>query len=328
MTIDHAPGRRPAATPDGAAPPAAPDRRRTRPPSLRRRSGRLGWLFSAPALLVVGAVTIFPIVFSVLMGFSHVTVTGGGFSLSGTTGENFSRVFGSERWRHALEFTVEYTVATVVVETVLGTLIALVLEKLTTGRGWMMALLLLPWAMITVVSAELWAYVYNGVYGVLNAVLNPIVGHDVNVLGHSFSATVAMAVADIWKTTPFVAIIVLAGLVMLPHDVVEAARIDGAGPWTVFWRVRLPLLRPTLAIAVMFRILQAFGIFDLPFVLTGGGPGNSTESLAMLGWRVMMQDLDFGPGAAVATTTAALVLLGCLLFLRVFRAQVGSEDLS
>jgi multiple sugar transport system permease protein len=114
---------------------------------------------------------------------------------------------------------------------------------------------------------------------------------------------------------------------MLPGDIVEAARIDGANPWTIFWRVRLPLLRPTLAIAVMFRILQAFGIFDLPFVLTGGGPGNSTESLAILGWRVMLKDLEFGPGAAVAATTAGLVLLACLLFLRVFRAQVGSEDL-
>lgn len=327
MTIDHAPGRSPAAPP-GAPPPAVTHRGRLRPPSLRRRFGRLGWAFSAPALLIVAAVTVFPIVFSLVMAFSHVSVTGNGFSLSGFTGSNFSLVLTSDRWRHALYFTVEYTVVTVVLETLLGTVIALVLERLTSGRGWMMALLLMPWAMITVVSAELWAYVYNGVYGLLNAVLHPVVGHDVNVLGQSFSASCAMAVADIWKTTPFVAIIVLAGLVMLPADVVEAARIDGAGAWTIFWRVRLPLLRPTLAIAVMFRILQAFGIFDLPFVLTGGGPGNSTESLAMLGWRVMMKDLEFGPGAAVAATTAGLVLVVCLLFLRVFRAQVGSEELS
>jgi multiple sugar transport system permease protein len=293
---------------------------------LERRTARLGWLFASPALLVVAAVTLFPIAFSVVMSFSNVNVTGNGFQLSGFTGHNLAVVAGAERWRHALVFTLLYTVGTVIAEVVLGTLIALVLERLKSGRGWMMALLLLPWAMITVVSAQLWAYVYNGVYGVLSAVLAPLVGHDVNVLGTPVTATVSMAVADIWKTTPFVAIIVLAGLVMLPSDVIEAARIDGASGWTTFWRVRLPLLRPTLAIAVMFRVLQAFGLFDLPFVLTGGGPGTSTESLAVLGWRVMFQDLKFGPGAAIATSTAFLVLIGCLLFLKVFRSQVGQEE--
>ena len=293
---------------------------------LERRSARLGWLFASPALLVVAGVTIFPIVFSVVMSFSNVNVTGNGFDLSGVTGANFSTVFGSPLWRHALVFTTLYTVGTVIVEIVLGTMIALVLERLTAARGWMMALLLLPWAMITVVSAELWGYVYNGVYGVLNALVSPLAGHDINVLGSPFSATVAMAVADIWKTTPFVAIIALAGLVMLPGDVVEAARIDGAGGWTIFWRVRLPLLRPTLSIAVLFRILQAFGLFDLPYVLTGGGPGTSTESLAVLGWKAMFQDLKFGPGAAVAASTAGIVLIACLVFLKVFRSQVGSEE--
>ncbi len=293
---------------------------------LERRSARLGWLFASPALLVIAAVTVFPIVFSVVMSFSNVNVTGNGFSLSGLTGNNFSVVFKSDLWQHALIFTTLYTVGTVIVEIILGTLIALVLERLTGARGWMMALLLLPWAMITVVSAELWGYVYNGVYGVLNALLSPLLGHDVNFLGSPFSATVAMAVADIWKTTPFVAIIALAGLVMLPSDIVEAARIDGANGWTIFWRVRLPLLRPTLSIAVLFRILQAFGLFDLPYVLTGGGPGTSTESLAVLGWKAMFQDLKFGPGAAVAASTAGIVLVACLLFLRVFRSQVGTEE--
>ena len=201
------------------------------------------------------------------------------------------------------------------------------LERLTVARGWLMALLLLlPWALITVVSAQLWAYVYNGVYGVFETIMNSVGVHNLNVLGTPMQASVAMGVADVWKTTPFVAIIVLAGLVMLPGDIVEAARIDGAGGWTIFWKVRMPLLRPTLAIAVMFRILQAFGLFDLPYVLTNGGPGTSTESLAVLGYRVLFQDLKFGPGAAVATSTAALVLIGCLLFLKVFRAQVGQEE--
>ena len=293
--------------------------------ALERRAARRGWVFASPALLVVGAVMIFPVIFSVVMSLSNVSVTGTGIGLSGITGANYSVLVHAPRYWHAVEFTLAYTACTVTVETVLGTVIALVLERLQAGRGWMMALMLLPWTLITVVSAELWGYIYNGVYGVLDAIMQAFGVHGLNVLGTPVSAAVAMGVADIWKTTPFVAIMVLAGLVMLPDDVTEAARVDGASAWTVFWRIRLPLLRPALAVAVMFRILQAFGLFDLPYVLTQGGPGTSTESLALLGYRVLFNDLDFGPGAAIAASTALIVLVVCLAFLKVFRAQVGEQ---
>ncbi|WP_326599370.1 carbohydrate ABC transporter permease [Streptomyces sp. NBC_01803] len=300
---------------------------RPRRSMLERRFARLGWWFATPALLVVLAVTLFPVSFSIAMSLSGVEVSADGFRLSGFTTDHYQLLLGSERWRHALSFTVLYTIGTVLVELLLGTLIALVLERLGgAGRGWMMALLLLPWAMITVVSAQLWAYMYNGVYGVLTTLSEDVTGQPVQFLGTRMPAILSMAVADIWKTTPFVAIIVLAGLMMLPSDVVEAARVDGAGAWTAFWRVRLPLLRPALTIAVLFRVLQAFGLFDLPFVLTGGGPGDATESLALLGWQAMFTNLDFGPGAAVAASTAGLVLVGCLLFLRAFRSRVGDEE--
>ncbi|HET9169111.1 MAG TPA: sugar ABC transporter permease [Actinospica sp.] len=300
--------------------------RRPRRGALRRSSARLGWTFASPALLVVAAVMIFPIVFSVVMSFNNVNVTGNGFQLGGFTGNNYSILFHSARYIHDLEFTALYTVVTVTVEMILGTLVALVLERLTHARAWLMALLLLPWALITVVSAQLWAYIYNGVYGVFVAIMDGVGVHNLNVLGTPTQAAVAMGVADVWKTTPFVAIMVLAGLVMLPTEVVEAARIDGANGWQIFWKVRLPLLRPALAVAVMFRILQAFGLFDLPYVLTGGGPGTSTESLALLGYKVLFNDVLFGPGAAIAASTAFIVLIVCLLFLKVFRTQVGEQE--
>ncbi|QEV37223.1 sugar ABC transporter permease [Streptomyces nodosus] len=286
-----------------------------------------GWAFSAPSLLVVAGVMVFPIVFSVVMSLSNVNATVSGFHLSGLTFDNYSILFHADRYWHSLYFTVLYTIGTVFAEIIAGMLIALVLERLKSGRGWMMTLLLMPWAIVSVISAELWDYIYNGVYGVLNAALSPLFGHDINVLGTPLGATVGMAVADIWKTTPFVAVIILAGLVMLPGDVMEAGRMDGANGWQIFWHIRFPLMRPTLSIAVMFRILQAFGLFDLPYVLTNGGPGNSTESLALLGYQVLFVDLKFGPGAAVATSTAVIVLIGCLLFLKVFRSQVGQEEI-
>ncbi len=296
-----------------------------RPDVNRKRLARLGWGFSAPALIVIAAVTIFPIVYSVVMSFNHVTVTGNGFSLDGFTVSNYNLLIHAALWRDALFFTVYYTVVTVVFELILGTCIALVLERLTAGRGWMMALLLIPWSMITVINAELWDYIYNGTYGVADYILGGLgLGHPV-ILGTPTPAIIGVMIADIWKTTPFVAIIVLAGLVMLPGDVYEAAEVDGASGWTTFWTITLPLLRPTIALAVMFRVLQAFGLFDLPYVMTGGGPGTATQSLAILAYNALFKNLSFGPGAAVASSTALLVLLGCLATLRVFRAQVGQE---
>ena len=291
-----------------------------------KRLARMGWAFSAPALIVIAAVTIFPIIYSVVTSLSNVTATANGFSLSGVTGANYSLLIHSAVWRQALVFTILYTVVTVLIEVVLGTCIALVLERLVAGRGWVMALLLIPWSMITVINAELWGYIFEGTYGIVQYIAGGLgLGHP-NILGVPWGARIALSIADIWKTTPFVAIIVLAGLVMLPSDVYEAAEVDGASGWYTFWHVTLPLLRPTIAIAVMFRVLQAFGLFDLPFVMTGGGPGTATTSLAVLGWQAMFKNLNFGGGAAVATSTALLVLLGCLASLRVFRVQVGKED--
>ena len=292
-----------------------------RPDVNRKRMARLGWAFSAPALIIIAGVTIFPIIYSVAMSLSNVTVSGNGFSLNGFTWSNYSLVVQSPKWHYALGFTLVYTFVTVLVELVFGTMIALVLQRLTAGRGWMMALLLIPWSMITVINAELWQYIFNSTYGVATYLfgLN-------NVLGTPTPAIIALMIADIWKTTPFVAIIVLAGLVMLPGDIYEAAEVDGSSGWSTFWRITVPLLRPTLALAVLFRVLQAFGLFDLPYVMTSGGPGTSTTSLAILGYNVMFKNLAFGPGAAVATTTALLVLLGCLVSLRAFKVQVGKEN--
>ena len=296
-----------------------------RPDVNRKRMARLGWMFTAPALIIVGLITIFPIIYSVVISLSNATVSGNGISLNGFTTANYSLVLKNSTWHYALGFTIIYTLITVVVELVLGTMIALVLERLTAGRGAMMALLLIPWSMITVINAELWGYIYQGTYGVADAILNAVGLGSPNILGQNTSAIIGLMIADIWKTTPFVAIIVLAGLVMLPGDIYEAAEVDGSSGWSTFWRITVPLLRPTLALAVLFRVLQAFGLFDLPYVLTNGGPGTATTSLAILGYNAIFKNLSYGPGAAVATTTAALVLLGCLLSLRTFRVQVGKE---
>jgi multiple sugar transport system permease protein len=205
----------------------------------------------------------------------------------------------------------------------------LVLERMIRGRGAMMALLLIPWSMITVISAQLWKYMYLPTYGAITHILEGLGASNPQILGAgAVSSIAALMVADIWKTTPFVAIIVLAGLVMLPGDVYEAAEVDGASSWTIFRRITLPLVRPTIALAILFRVLQAAGLFDLPQVLTGGSGGHSgyaTTSLAVLSYQ-QIADNQFGIASAIATTTALLVIIACLCFYRVFKNQAGEGN--
>jgi len=281
-------------------------------------------LHNAPALaqglsyvLFGGGASLFAI------GVSNAQVSGNGVSLNGFTGSNYSLVLGSSKWHYALGFTVIYTLITVVVELVLGTLIALVLERLTAGRGLMMALLLIPWSMITVINAELWGYIYQGTYGVANAIIGAVgLGHP-NILGTPTPAIAGLMIADIWKTTPFVAIIVLAGLVMLPGDIYEAAEVDGSSDWSTFWRITVPLLRPTLALAVMFRVLQAFGLFDLPWVLTNGGPGTATMVPGLDMYQSAFQNDQYGYGMAIGTLLFVAMLIFTLIVMRALRPRTN-----
>jgi multiple sugar transport system permease protein len=301
-----------------------------RPQGFHRMLARRGWWFAIPGLIVVALVTIFPIGYSMWMSLNKVTFGTNGVRMQFAGFYNYGLLDQSANFWYSLGFTVGYTVVTVAAELVLGLGMALVMRQVTGARSLLLTLLLLPWSLITVVSAELWRYIDDGTYGVLNAVWTGLhlANHPIAWLGTTPLAVVSVMLADIWKTTPFVAVILLAGLQMLNGEVLEAARIDGAGGWQSLRYVVLPLLAPTMAVALLFRVLQAFGLFDLPFVLTGGGPGIATSSLGLFAWQVMFQDLYFGPGAAIATVSAVLVLLACLMGLRLFRRQVMEGEAS
>ena len=297
-----------------------------RPDVNRRRMARLGWAFSAPALIFVAAVTIFPIIYSVIMSLSNVTVTGSGISLNGFTLSNYSLVLRNSTWHYALGFTVVYTLITVAVELVIGTMIAMVLQRLTAGRGAVYGPAADP--LVDDHGDQRRAVAVHLQRGLRR---RPMPSWATSASASRTSSApalqsiIALMVADIWKTTPFVAIIVLAGLVMLPGDIYEAAEVDGSSGWSTFWRITVPLLRPTLALAVMFRVLQAFGLFDLPFVMTNGGPGTATTSLAILGYKAMFQNLSFGTGRSGGHDhrTAGAARLSALA--AGFKVQVGKE---
>ncbi|WP_304457756.1 carbohydrate ABC transporter permease [Alicyclobacillus sendaiensis] len=295
--------------------------------SVVRHDARAGVGMLTPAGVVILAVTIFPIVYSVWMSFNNIQLTENGFQFTFNGIQNYVDVYSAPLFWHSVWFTVYYSIVTVAIELFLGLLIALAIQNVEKLKSVSVVVMLIPWSLITVISAEMWSYIYNGVYGVLNAILQGLglIHSPINWTGEPVTAVIALMAADIWKTTPFVVIILLSGLQMIPKDYYEAARIDGANGWQTFWNVTFPQLRGSIAIAGLFRILQAFGIFDLPFVLTQGGPGSTTTSLAMLGEETLFTNLHFGLGAAVAVSTVILILGACLIFLSAFRGMVGEE---
>jgi multiple sugar transport system permease protein len=256
-------------------------------------------------------------------GAFTLTVTGSGFSLDGFTFSNYNLLLHSSLWRDALFFTLYYTLVTVVVELILGTCIALVLERLTAGRGWMMALLLIPWSMLTISNALMWNWIFNPSYGALNALLYDLGwihtyhGWQANPL----SALATVVVADVWKLTPFMTLLLLAALQTLPRDLHRAAEIDGANAWQRFWHITLPQLRPAILVVLTLRSLDAFRIFDLIFVMTGGGPADGTKSMSLLIYRTAFQGLQLSYGAALAYLTTAIILVGIVAYMAALRSE-------
>ncbi len=314
------------ATPNSPiVPPQAVNQKRR---SILATDRRAGYGLAAPGIIVIALVTIFPILYSVWMSFNNINLTENGFQMTLNNFHNYSIIFHSSVFWNSAWFTFYYSVVTVAAELLLGLAIAIAIQGVKYLKNISVVIMLIPWALITTVSAEMWSYIYNGVYGVLNYLLQlaHIIHSPIAILSSTGPAVIAMMVADIWKTTPFVVIILVAGLQMIPNELYEAAYIDGAGGWKAFWHVTLPLLRGSLALAGLFRILQAFGVFDLPFVLTNGGPGNSTQSLAILGYRVMFNNTDFGAGSGIAVVSVVIVLIVSLIFLSAFRSIVTDGE--
>jgi multiple sugar transport system permease protein len=207
---------------------------------------------------------------------------------------------------------------TVALEVVIGVMMALVMHQALRWRGIVRAGILVPWAVPTAVSAILWRWIFQA-----DGVANAIIGQQVLWTTEGWQAKLSVIIADTWKTAPFVGLLVLAGLQVISKDVYEAARVDGASPWRQFWSITLPLVRPVLLVAVLFRVLDALRMFDLPFVLVGNRK-DSVETLSMLAWDEA-SSLRFGPAAAYATVLFIYVAVTALVFVRLLGADVIGE---
>jgi len=277
--------------------------------------GRL--LLLAPGALLVGAVVGLPVLRVLQLSLTRIELQQG-LSEQWAGLEPYLRLWQDSRYWTSLRNTSVFTLASVVLETALGVAFAVVLHQRFRGRGALRAVVLLPWALPTAVMALAWAWIFNDAFGVANDALRRlgVLESPVAWLGESATAMAVMVFADVWKTTPFVALVVLAGLQGIPESVLEAARIDGLTSGQRFRFVILPLLTPALLVAVVFRAVQAYGAFDLVYVMTGGGPGGSTETVSLYSFQQYFRYLDFGYGSAVATQGVLFALLPLLLLLR------------
>jgi ABC-type sugar transport system permease subunit len=219
--------------------------------------------------------------------------------------------------------TLAFTVVSVGLELAIGIGLALIAHQRFHGRGLVRAAILIPWAVPTVVSAMLWKTMFDPHNGFVNYLLGlaHLPGASTTWLAGKWTAWAAILVADMWKNIPFIAILLLAGLQVIPDDVYEAAKIDGATGWQAFRRVTLPLLKPALLVALIFRTLSAFLIFDVIYIMTGGGPGSSTETLSYVNWRAFLVDTDFGYGGAVSVSLVVMALILAGLYMRFLRPE-------
>ena len=232
------------------------------------------------------------------------------------------------RWLNALRVTGTIAVSSLTAEFILGMVFALVMNRAFRGRGLVRVAVLIPWALTTVVSARMWQVIYHATYGVFNRLLfdlGIIEAYKPWIISPIFTIW-AMVWADVWKTTPFVALLLTAGMQMIPGELYEAAAIDGATGWDRFWRITFPLLRPTLLVAMLFRMIDVFRMLDLPIVLTGGGPGQATETLSLYTYRVIFTDLKFGAGSALAVMTFLVILCMAFVFIKVLGAPVAGSE--
>jgi trehalose/maltose transport system permease protein len=284
----------------------------------RRGERRLGWLLCAPAVAALLLVTAYPILYAGWLSlFRYDLRFPAERSFVGL--DNYASILGSEVWWRALGNTLFITAGSVAVELVLGLALALLLHRTLVARRAVRATLLVPYALITVVAALAWKFAFDPVTGFVNGLL----GLDTAWLTQRWSAFFVIILTEIWKTTPFMALLLLAGLTLVPLDVLQAARVDGAGAWRRLFAVTLPLMKSTILVALLFRSLDAFRIFDTVYVQTRGA--QHTGTVSVLAYDTLITRLNLGLGSALAVLIFLCVVLIALLLVRGFGVPLAAR---
>ena len=275
---------------------------------------RLAALMVSPSMLLIAIVAAYPIGYAVWLSLHEYSVRVAGLSRwAGLS--NYTNALGDSEFWAAVKTTFIFTGASVFFETLLGLAMAMAMHAAFRGQGLLRTVVLVPWAVLTVVTAVMWQTIFEPSLGFVNSLLGAVGLPDDTVwLGESPQALIVMIIADVWKTAPFMALLLLAGLQVIPNEIYEAARVDGASPWRRFTRITLPLLKPALLVALIFRTLDALRIFDLPFVLTKGA--NGTTTLSLISYETFQTNRILGLGSALAILTFIIVMIVSFIYIR------------
>jgi multiple sugar transport system permease protein len=293
----------------------------------RRGSGlserRLAAAMVSPSLIVIALVAAYPIGYAVWLSLNEYSVKVPGLSRFAGF-KNYSNALGSSEWWEAFRNTFLFTGISVSIELVLGIAFALAMHQAFKGRAVLRATVLVPWAVLTFGSGLLWRSIFEPGLGFANSMLSALglPGGDTVWLGEKGYAMAVMIMADIWKTAPFMALLLLAGLQVIPDDVYDAAKVDGANAWQRFRRITLPLLKPALLVALLFRTLDALRVFDLPFALTGGA--NGTNTMSLYAYQELTSNRLVGLGSALSVMTFLNVMTVSLLYIRFVGGNIRS----
>ena len=283
--------------------------RRPRMSGRRRAERKLAGFMLAPSLLIIALVAAYPIVYAIWLSLNEYSVRVPGLSRWAGL-RNYETAITSPDFIGALTTTFAFTIISVGLELVLGLGMAIVMHEALRGKGLVRTVVLVPWATLTVVTAFIWRTVFEPELGIVNTLF----GTDIVWLGERGYALAVLIFADVWKTAPFMALLILAGLQTIPGDLYEAAKVDGASVWQRFRRITLPLLTPAIVVALIFRTLDALRIFDLPQVLTGGA--NGTTTLSLLAYQELRVNRIIGLGAALSVLTFVIVMTVSFLYIR------------
>ena len=301
-----------------AEPTVTRGRRRKQLSEGARAERRLGWLLCAPAVIVMLAVAGYPIVYAIWLSLQRYNLElPNQVKFIGLA--NYGAVLRSPYWWHALWVTVLITVVSVAVTLVLGMLLALVMHRTLFGRGTIRTAALIPYGIVTVAASYGWYYAWTPGQGYLSAMFN-----NSAPLTSTYKAIAVIILAEIWKTTPFMGLLLLAGLSLVPEDLQKAAKVDGATAWQRFWRITVPLMKPAILVAVLFRTLDSFRIFDNIFILTQGN--NGTESVSILAWDNLFKALNLGIGAAISILIFICVVIIAAVFIKGFGTAAPGAD--
>ena len=282
----------------------------------------------APTLLVLLVFIVAPITQSIISSFHRIIIGLPQLKSPFIGLENYQELLHDSVARHSFWVTLLFVSTTTFFELLLGLLLALLIHHRFPGRGSLRACVLIPWAIPTVVSAQMWRFLFNDAYGMINyAIFGHGVAHYIPWLAKPGTALFAIILADIWKTSSFAALLILAGLQIIPEELYQAAKVDGASMWRRFWHVTWPLIRPAILVALLFRTIDAFRVFDLAFVMTQGGPADATNVLQLYGYKKMFVEGWMGYGSTISVSVFVIVLVLAVVYVRMVGRRLLEANL-